>query len=87
VWVKIQSSSFADGVWATDTLTKSKGKYTIAMPRLQAGNYLLRSEIVALHEGNKEGGAQLYVGCAQLKTTAQGGSVSAARFSRPQYSD
>ncbi|KAF2396035.1 hypothetical protein EJ06DRAFT_560272 [Trichodelitschia bisporula] len=74
VWVKIASEGFEHGVWATDKLRKNGGKHDFTMPSLAPGEYLIRPEIVALHEGSNVGGAQLYMACIQFKVT--GGSKS-----------
>ena len=37
------------------------------------GNYLIRNEIIALHLGNTEGGAEFYPSCTQVSI---GGSAS-----------
>src|SRR6185312_7613779 len=50
----------------------NKGKIDVTLPNLKAGNYLIRPEIIALHEGNKPGKAQFYNGCGQLKVTGSG---------------
>jgi lytic cellulose monooxygenase (C1-hydroxylating) len=36
------------------------------------GQYLLRAEIIALHSAGKSGGAQFYMGCAQIKVSGSG---------------
>jgi cellulase len=49
---------------------------------LAPGNYLVRSEIIALHEAdaaynvNPARGAQFYMECIQLQVTGNGGTVS-----------
>jgi hypothetical protein len=45
------------------------------MPHIQPGNYLVRSEVLGLHEGDRDGGAQFYMGCIQMKVTSAGGTV------------
>jgi len=44
----------------------------VTVPDLAAGDYLVRSEIIALHEGDREGKAQFYNGCGQIKVTSAG---------------
>jgi cellulase len=61
VWVKVASDGFSGGQWATDKLRANKGKHSFTMPHVNPGSYLIRPEIVALHEGNRVGGAQLYM--------------------------
>jgi lytic cellulose monooxygenase (C1-hydroxylating) len=75
VWVKIASDGF-NGQWATDKLRASKGQHSFTIPSgLAPGEYLIRPEIIALHEGNRQGGAQLYMACVQFKVTGDGSKV------------
>lgn len=74
VWTKIYEDGLSGGVWAVDKFITNKGLITITLPNLEAGNYLIRPEIIALHEANNMGKAQFYNGCGQLKIT--GGSVA-----------
>ncbi|GAB1194379.1 hypothetical protein APSETT444_003624 [Aspergillus pseudonomiae] len=71
-WVKIAEDGYTDGTWAVETLIKNRGKHTITVPDVAAGEYLFRPEIIALHEGNREGGAQFYMECVQVKVTSSG---------------
>lgn len=69
-----------DGVvWASSVYDKSisagRGmkNFTFTLPQnLPPGEYLLRAEHIALHNGGVVGGAQYYPGCAQLKVTGNG---------------
>lgn len=48
--------------WCTDKLIKNKGVLDVVVPAaLKAGDYIMRSEINALHNGNAPGGAQFYI--------------------------
>ena len=76
VWVKIASKGYENGRWATDELKANHGQHSFTVPQLKPGDYLVRPEIVALHEGSKVGGAQLYMACIQLKVTGSGSKVS-----------
>ncbi|EAU32052.1 hypothetical protein ATEG_07790 [Aspergillus terreus NIH2624] len=71
-WVKIAEDGYSNGKWAVDTLIANRGKHSITVPDVPAGEYLFRPEIIALHEGNREGGAQLYMECVQVKVTSDG---------------
>ncbi|KAJ2397622.1 hypothetical protein GGI05_000551, partial [Coemansia sp. RSA 2603] len=75
VWFKI----FEDGYdpetkkWCVDKIIASKGLMDITIPAdLKAGNYLMRTEVIALHEADREygtdenAGAELFPNCAQL---------------------
>jgi cellulase len=60
------------GYWAADTLLEMGLTWTVTIPAsLRPGNYVLRHEIIALHEGFK-GGAQFYPQCLNLVVTGSG---------------
>jgi len=75
VWVKVASEGFVGNTWATDKLRANKGKHSFVMPHLAPGAYLIRPEIIALHEGQNQGGAQLYMACVQVKITGGSGAA------------
>jgi len=82
VWFKI----FEDGYnqqtkqWCVDKLRANKGKLDFTIPAdLAPGNYLMRGEIIALHEGFELNGAQPYVGCAEI-------TVGGTKTGRPSAS-
>ncbi|KAI5808300.1 glycosyl hydrolase family 61-domain-containing protein, partial [Pyronema omphalodes] len=81
VWTKLYESGLSNGVWAVDTLIANKGKHSLTLPSsLAAGDYLIRAEIIALHEAdtnyatNSARGAQFYPSCSQI-TVKKGGST------------
>ncbi|KAK2757683.1 hypothetical protein FQN54_004652 [Arachnomyces sp. PD_36] len=83
-WTKIASEGYDSGsdIWAVDNLISSGGKATVTIPSsLAAGKYLLRHEIIGLHEGdavyseNPIRGTQFYPACIQLEVT-EGGSAT-----------
>lgn len=63
-WSKISQSSYVNpstNTWVTDTLIKSNFTSAVTIPKnLKAGNYVIRHEIIALHGGQGDNGAQLY---------------------------
>lgn len=72
-WFKIDELDYVDGKWANEVIQADGGNYTFKLPTgLASGEYLLRSEMLALHAANTVGGAQFYIGCAQLKITGTG---------------
>lgn len=76
-WFKINESDQTGGVFTTVIMNNAakdgQMNYTFNLPTgLQSGDYLLRSEILALHVANNPGGGQFYIGCAQLKITGTG---------------
>ncbi|KAF2846564.1 lytic polysaccharide monooxygenase [Plenodomus tracheiphilus IPT5] len=75
VWTKIYEDGLSGGKWAVDTFIANKGLITVDLPNLKAGDYLIRPEMIGLHEGNNEGGAQFYNGCGQIKVTGSGSAT------------
>ncbi|TRM60724.1 glycoside hydrolase family 61 protein [Schizophyllum amplum] len=79
-WTKIFSDSYdtSSSTWAVDRLLTSAGKHSVIIPDVPAGNYLLRAEILALHEAdvtytsNPIRGAQNYPSCTQITVTSNG---------------
>jgi|TARA_R110002003_G_scaffold109_11_gene9204 hypothetical protein len=61
-WSKIsQDAIVSQGTWVTDTLIKNNFVSSVKLPaKLAPGNYVLRHEIIALHGGQNDNGAQLY---------------------------
>ncbi|KAG8696460.1 hypothetical protein FRC09_008505, partial [Ceratobasidium sp. 395] len=78
VWHKLFDQGFVNGQWATDKLIANGGHISIVVPNLAAGEYLLRPEIIALHEGdtdfstNPARGTQFYMECMQIKVVSSG---------------
>lgn len=81
-WVKIAQDGY-DGKWAVERLVSNRGKHSVTIPNIAAGEYLLRAEIIALHEGNRVGGAQFYMECVQIKVTSSGTTTLPAGVAIP----
>ncbi|KAG9110205.1 hypothetical protein FRC07_008222 [Ceratobasidium sp. 392] len=83
VWVKIYSSKGSGSNWAVSQLIASHGQHTVKIPNIASGQYLLRAEIVALHEAdvayasNPVRGAQNYMSCVQIAVTSNGSALPA----------
>lgn len=77
-WFKVAENGMGDnGTWAVDDLMAADGYQDIPIPAcLSEGQYLIRTEIIALHGARQPGGAQLYIECAQVNVV--GGSGAAA---------
>ncbi|RYO99419.1 hypothetical protein DL764_006814 [Monosporascus ibericus] len=76
-WFKIDELNYEGGRWANEIMSAKEMKHSFRLPqRLASGEYLLRSEMLALHGAQTVEGAQFYIGCAQLKITGPGGSCS-----------
>jgi cellulase len=72
VWQKIYEDGLTGTTWGVDNFIKNKGLITIDLPNLEAGDYLIRPEIIGLHEASAEAKAQFYNGCGQIKITGSG---------------
>jgi len=86
VWFKVaQSGKTSDGKWAaTDLLTASKSIYTFTIPpKLKAGQYIVRHEIIALHAASTYPGAQVYPSCIQIQVTGSGTALPTSFVSFP----
>jgi cellulase len=87
-WTKIWEDGLTGGKWAVDKLlagsyTGKPGQHDMTLPNLAPGDYVLRPEIIALHEGNKQGGAQLYMECVHVKVEGSGTATLPAGVSFP----
>lgn len=72
-WFKIDELDNVDGKWANEIMGANNMTHEFKLPTgLPSGEYLLRSEMLALHGAQTVGGAQFYIGCAQLKITGTG---------------
>ncbi|KAK8117501.1 glycosyl hydrolase family 61-domain-containing protein [Apiospora kogelbergensis] len=92
IWSKIDEEGLTGGKWAVDNLIAAKGKKDVKLPAdLKAGKYLVRQEIIALHEADaaptESGrGAQFYPSCAQFEVTGTGSAVPDQKFDIQSYS-
>jgi len=79
VWFKIWQKGYdaSRGKWCTDDMIDARGELRgITIPAdLSPGNYLLRAEIIALHDAHMPHGAQPYVHCAELTLTGSGSAT------------
>lgn len=76
-WIKIDEVDYVDGKWANEIMSANNMTHEFSLPTgLASGEYLLRSEMLALHGAQTVGGAQFYIGCAQLKITGTGAEGS-----------
>ncbi|RPA74002.1 hypothetical protein BJ508DRAFT_215774 [Ascobolus immersus RN42] len=83
-WFKIyQNGLVSKDYWGTDVINANCGKQSLRIPAdISAGDYLLRTEVIALHVAGSPGGAQHYVSCFQLKITG-GGSANPSGVAFP----
>lgn len=62
--------------WATFPNSVGAQNFTFTLPsNLRPGNYLVRPEHIGLHGAGSAGGAQFYLGCAQIQVTGSGTGV------------
>ncbi|KIY72574.1 lytic polysaccharide monooxygenase [Cylindrobasidium torrendii FP15055 ss-10] len=86
VWFKVaEAGKSADGTWAaTDGLYATNSVYTFKIPSaLQAGQYIIRHEIIALHSAFAYPGAQFYPSCIQVEVTGSGTKLPTSFVSFP----
>ncbi|ROW15819.1 hypothetical protein VPNG_02491 [Cytospora leucostoma] len=87
-WFKVYeltTSSITDeGLqWAT-YVNGGINNFTFTLPdTLPSGDYLMRAEHIALHAASTEGGAQFYIGCAQLSVEGSGSGTPSPTVSIP----
>nr|AKR15724.1 copper-dependent lytic polysaccharide monooxygenase [Volvariella volvacea] len=94
VWTKLFAEAYTGGSWAVDKLINARGKHTVYVPNVPAGDYLFRAEIAALHEAdtlysqNPVRGVQMYMSCVQVRVTTSGGdSLPAGNTFPGTYTD
>ncbi|KAJ2812795.1 hypothetical protein H4S07_001150 [Coemansia furcata] len=71
-WFKIYEQGFnaEKNMWCTDILRENHGKLSVKIPtQINNGEYILRTEIIALHNAKAVGEAQFYPNCAQVRVT------------------
>ncbi|KAH7369017.1 cellulose-growth-specific protein [Plectosphaerella cucumerina] len=81
-WFKIYAATVREiipnyGVdWAVFPNSRGVHNFTFTLPaQTPPGEYLLRAEHIGIHAAGSVGGAQFYIGCAQIKV--EGGNPSA----------
>ncbi|KAF6750966.1 glycosyl hydrolase family 61-domain-containing protein [Ephemerocybe angulata] len=78
IWTKLFHYAYnaIDGKWADDYFkedaTATKGHHFITIPDIPAGNYLIRSEVIALQEAKFPNGAQHFPSCVQVRVMTNG---------------
>ena len=72
-FTKIAEAGLSGGQWAAIELIRNGNTWPVTIPSSVApGNYVLRHEILALHEGNRQGGTQFYPQCVNIVVTGSG---------------
>lgn len=89
IWTKISEDGYDNTAkkWAVDKLITNQGKYDFMIPTsIKAGKYMIRSEIIALHESdtaynvNASRGAQFFPSCIQFEIAGSGSAVPDGEF-------
>ncbi|KAK4152479.1 glycoside hydrolase [Chaetomidium leptoderma] len=82
IWTKLAQEGLEGGQWATIKLIANNGYAEVALPKaLASGKYLIRQEIIALHQAdepfnkNPVRGVELYPSCTQIEVTGSGKAV------------
>ena len=88
-WFKIMEDGYdtSAGKWCTEKLIPDNGHLAATIPKdLAAGYYLVRPELLALHQADKTPpDPQFYVGCAQIFLSSSGSATPANTVSIPGY--
>ncbi|KAJ7828029.1 glycosyl hydrolase family 61-domain-containing protein [Mycena olivaceomarginata] len=72
-WFKIaEQGQDGNGNWAQAKLDDGSPARVKIPGNLEAGEYLMRHEIIALHTAQSSGGAEFYISCSQLKVVGSG---------------
>ncbi|OCL03194.1 lytic polysaccharide monooxygenase [Glonium stellatum] len=86
-WFKLWDDGYdeVNDEWCTDRMISNNGRMSIVLPSdLQGGYYLVRPELVALHNATK-GDPQFYIGCAQIFLQSSGNLEPESTVSIPGY--
>ncbi|PYH88649.1 hypothetical protein BO71DRAFT_290070, partial [Aspergillus ellipticus CBS 707.79] len=76
------------GTWATDELIEDSYSRNITIPTdIEAGSYVLRHEIIALHGAEDLDGAQNYPQCINLNVTGSGTATPSGTLGEHLYKD
>ena len=88
-WFKIFSEDYDSSAskWCTEKIIDNNGHLSIQLPTdLEGGDYLLRSELLALHQADKTpADPQFYVGCGQVFLKSTGTAKPSQTVSIPGY--
>lgn len=80
--------STVPGTWASDELIAASYSRTLTIPTdIEAGDYVLRHEIIALHGAEALDGAQNYPQCINLKVTGSGTATPSGTLGTALYKD
>lgn len=88
-WFKIFQHDYdaTEAKWCTEKIIDNNGLMAVVLPKgIQGGNYLVRTELLALHQADKTPpDPQFYVGCAQTFVNSSGTALPPDTVSIPGY--
>ncbi|OQN99153.1 hypothetical protein B0A48_15002 [Cryoendolithus antarcticus] len=90
-WFKLwdegyDASDSGPNPWCTQRMIANEGRITVTLPEsLQGGDYLVRPELLALHNAGPKGAPEFYVGCAQVFLESSGTQGPASTVSIPGH--
>lgn len=88
-WFKVWEEGYDEAArkWCTEKIIDNDGHMSIVIPSaLEAGYYLIRPELLALHQTDKTpSDPQFYVGCAQLFLSSPGDAAPQDTVKIPGY--
>ncbi|KAI1265457.1 lytic polysaccharide monooxygenase [Xylariaceae sp. FL1019] len=75
------------GLWATDMLIANNNSWVVEIPsQIKPGFYVLRTEIIALHNASNALGAQNYPQCINLRIAGTGNLLPSGTLGKELYS-
>lgn len=87
-WFKLWDEGYdeSSGKWCTQKMIGNAGRISVTIPdSLAGGDYLVRPELLALHNIAVKNQPEYYVGCAQVFLESTGSSGPAETVSIPGY--
>jgi hypothetical protein len=87
-WFKLWDEGYdeSSGKWCTQKMIGNAGRISVTIPdSLAGGDYLVRPELLALHNIAVKDQPEYYVGCAQVFLKSSGSSGPAETVSIPGY--
>lgn len=87
-WFKLWDEGYdeSSGKWCTQKMIGNAGRISVTIPdSLAGGDYLVRPELLALHNIAVKNQPEYYVGCAQIFLESTGSSGPAETVSIPGY--
>ena len=87
-WFKLWDEGYdeSSGKWCTQKMIDNKGRISVTIPdSLAGGDYLVRPELLALHNIAVKNQPEYYLGCAQVHLSSSGSSGPDSTVSIPGY--